>query len=116
MRRLCHDRFAFRLVPAAALFLLPAVATADGGDIRLSEQQGNYRITVFSAPTPLRAGPVDVSVLVQEAASGEPVPDAEVMVKEVRRGSLGVERRHPATTEAATNKLYRAATFDLPEP
>jgi hypothetical protein len=23
---------------------------------------------------------------------------------------------HPATTEAATNKLYYAATFDLPEP
>ena len=32
------------------------------------------------------------------------------------RGSPGVALYHPATTEAATNKLYYAATFDLPEP
>jgi hypothetical protein len=116
VRLLCGDSFVFGLLPVAALLFLPPPAAADGGAIRLSEQQGNYRITVFSAPTPLRAGPVDISVLVQEAATGEPASDAQVMVKEVRRGSPGVARRHPATTEAATNKLYRAATFDLPEP
>ena len=31
---------------------------ADGGAVRLSERQGNYRLTVFTAPTPVRAGPV----------------------------------------------------------
>jgi len=89
---------------------------ADGGTVRLSEQKGNYRITVFTAPTPLRAGPVDVSVFVQEAATEEPLSDVRVAVKAVRRGSLGAPICHSATAEAATNKLYRAAIFDLPEP
>jgi hypothetical protein len=89
---------------------------ADGGAIRLSERQGNYRLTVFTAPTPLRAGPVDVSVLIQDATTGEPASDVQVMIKAVWRGSPALAIHHPATTEAATNKLYYAATFDLPEP
>ena len=89
---------------------------ADGGTVRLSEQKGNYRITVFTAPTPLRAGPVDISVFVQEAATAEPASDVRVTVKTVRRGSPGAATCQPATTEAATNKLYHAAIFDLPEP
>jgi hypothetical protein len=88
---------------------------ADGGAVRLSEQRGGYRITVFTAPTPLRAGPADVSVLVQDASTGEPASDVQVTIKAARRGSSAVVT-HPATTEAATNKLFYAAEFDLPEP
>jgi hypothetical protein len=113
MRLLRRDRC---LVSVSALFLLPSLAAADGGVIRLSEEQGNYRITVFTAPTPLRAGPVDLSVLVQEAATQEPAAGVQVTIKTVRRGSLHEALHQPATTEAATNKLYYAATFDLPEP
>jgi hypothetical protein len=116
MRPLRRDRFACCLLPIAALFLLPSPAPADGGTIRLSEQKGGYRITVFTSPTPVRAGPVDVSVLVQEAATGEPASGVQVTIRAERRGSPGVALLHPATTEAATNKLYHAATFDLPEP
>jgi hypothetical protein len=116
MSLLRRDRFACRLVPVWALFLLPSPAAADGGAVRLSEQKGGYRITVFTAPTPLRAGPVDFSVLVQEASTGELASEVQVTIKAVRRGSPGVTLIHPATTEAATNKLYYAATFDLPEP
>src|SRR5437773_2683588 len=104
------------LLPVAALFLLPSVAAADGGTIRLSEQKGNYRITVFTSPTVLRAGPVDISVLVQEAATGEPASGVQVTIKAVWHGSPGVALHHPATKETATNKLYYAALFDLPEP
>jgi hypothetical protein len=89
---------------------------ADGGAVRLSEEQGNYRITVFTSPTPLRAGPVDVSVLVQAAATGELVPEVRVTIQARQRGSTGVAVQLPATKEAATNKLYYAATLDLPEP
>ena len=46
-------------------------ARGDGGTVRLSRCEGGYRITVFTAPTPFRAGPVDISVLVQDAATGE---------------------------------------------
>jgi hypothetical protein len=116
MRLLRRDRFTFRLLPVAALFLLPSLAAADGGTLRLSEQKGNYRITVFTAPTVLRAGPVDISVLVQEVATGELASGVQVTIKAVRSGSPGVALHHPATTEAATNKLSYAVTVDLPEP
>jgi len=99
-------------------FILPpsSFVQADGGTVRLSERQGNYRVTVFTAPTPLRAGPVDISVLIQDAATGEPASDVQVTIKATCRGFPAVAIQHPATTEAATNKLYYAATFDLPAP
>ena len=89
---------------------------ADGGTIRLSEQRGDCQITIFTAPTPLRAGPVDVSVLIQNAATQQPVPDVQISIKATHRGHHSVVIRHPATIEAATNKLFRAAKFELPEP
>ena len=116
MKRPRRDHLAFRVLPVFALFMVASVAAADGGTLRLSEQKGNYRITVFTAPTVLRAGPVDISVLVQEVATGELASEVQVTIKAVRSGSSGVAFHHPATTEAATNKLYYAAIFDLPEP
>jgi hypothetical protein len=89
---------------------------ADGGTPRLSERQGGYVVTVFTAPTPLRAGPVDVSVLVQHAATGEPVPEAKVFLRLAPRGRPDEVLVYSATTEAATNKLLRAAVFELPGP
>jgi hypothetical protein len=91
-----------------------APAGADGGSVRLSEEKGGYRITVFSAPTPFRAGPVDMSVLVQDASTGDPMTPVLVTVRMTRSGGLALE--YPATSEAATNKLFRAAQFELPEP
>ena len=105
------------LVLVSSFLLHPSsFVRADGGTIRLSEQKGNYRITVFTTPTPLRAGPVDISVFVQDAATGEPVSEVEVTIEAVQRGEPGVTLCHRATIEAATNKLYHAATFNLPEP
>jgi hypothetical protein len=87
---------------------------ADGGAVRLRERAGGYQITVFTSPTPFRAGPVDVSVLVQDAATGECVPEARVSLC-LKAPEAGRVQEYPATTEAATNKLYRAAEFRLPE-
>jgi hypothetical protein len=99
----------FLLCPSSFLW-------GDGGTIRLSERQGSYRITVFTAPTPLRAGPVDVSVLVQDATTEELVSGVQVTVKvELHRSPLATLHQ-VATTETATNKMYYAAAFDLPEP
>jgi hypothetical protein len=89
---------------------------ADGDTVRLSERQGDYQITVFTSPTPLRAGPVDVSILVQDALSRQPVPHARVTVRAVPRGRADAAIIHDATAEMATNKLLRAAVFELPEP
>jgi hypothetical protein len=83
--------------------------------VRLSERAGGYQIAVFTSPTPLRAGPVDVSVLVQDAATGECVPEVRVTVRLAARGG-GRDLEFPATGETATNKLFLAAEFRLPEP
>jgi hypothetical protein len=91
-----------------------AAAHGDGGSVLASKKAGGYHITVFAAPTPLRAGPVDISVLVQDARTGEPLPDARVTVHMTSPGQAALE--YPATAEAATNKLLRAALFELPEP
>src|SRR6516165_4132235 len=94
----------------AALLLLvialrPGAARGDGGAVRLSQQAGPYRVTVFTAPTPLRAGPVDVSVFVQDGTGGGALPDATVRVT-LTRGGETLEAQ--ATHEAATNKLFQA--------
>jgi hypothetical protein len=91
-----------------------APAFADGGSMRLSEEKGGYRITVFTAPTPFRAGPVDLSVLVQDASTGDPLTQVLVTVRMTKSGGLALE--YPATSETATNKLLQAAQFELPEP
>ncbi len=90
------------------------LADADGGTIRLASKQSGYQITVFTAPTPFRAGPVDISVLVQDSLTGEPMTGARVTVRMSKLGQIALE--YPATTQAATNKLFRAAQFELPEP
>jgi hypothetical protein len=91
-----------------------APLVADGGLLRLSAKRGGYQITVFTAPTPFRAGAVDISALVQDGSTGEPMTDVRVTVRMTRPGRPVL--KYPATTEAATNKLFRAAQFELPEP
>jgi hypothetical protein len=88
---------------------------ADGGTLRLRERAGGYQVAVFTSPAPVRAGPVDVSVLVQDAATGEVVPDAQVVVRLTTPGTEDVLEQ-AATAEPATNKLFRAAVFQLPAP
>ena len=114
---ICH-----RTQPIIGLLLLSSFilhpssfARADGGTVRIREQAGAYQITVFTAPMPFRAGPVDVSVLVLDAATGECVPEARVTARLTPRGA-GEVLEYPATAEAATNKLFHAAIFELPEP
>jgi hypothetical protein len=96
------------------LLLLPAGLHADGGAVRFAGRVGAYRVTVFTAPTPLRAGPVDVSVLVLDADTGEPAPEVPVRVRLTPAGPEGAPIEQEATPQAATNKLFRSALVDLP--
>jgi len=87
---------------------------ADGGSLRFSAVRGSYRISVFTAPTPFRKGPVDISVLVQDRGTGELMASTRVTVRMTKPGQPAIECL--ATAEAATNKLFRAAQFELPAP
>src|SRR5262249_156491 len=71
----------FLLSSCHLITVSPGHARADGGTVRLSQRAGGYQVTVFTEPTPLRAGPVDVSVLVQDAATGQALPGAQVTVR-----------------------------------
>lgn len=87
---------------------------ADGGSVVLSEKKGGFQITAFASPTPMRAGPVDVSVLVQDVDTGEVVPQARVEVSLSNGGPASLAS--VASHEAATNKLLQAVQFSLPQP
>lgn len=94
----------------------PVVAWGDGGTLRDWQRRGRWEIAVFTDPTPFVTGTVDISVLVLDADTGDPVPGARVTVEVVPREHSGVTASYLATPEAATNKLFSAAVFDLPDP
>ncbi len=96
------------------LAMLTEHARADSGTMRISQRHGNQQITVFTDPTPLRAGPIDVSVLVQDLEAGNPdlTPTIDISIKPRERLTNVV--RYRATNAAASNKLFQAANFDLP--
>jgi hypothetical protein len=98
---------------ALLVVALAGSARGDGGTVRASERCGPYRVTAFSSPVPLRAGPVDVSVLVQDDRT-RAVADVPVTVRVSPAGRAGPTMTRAATTEAATNKLLKAALFELP--
>jgi len=60
------------------LLLFPGVLLADGGAILARQTVNGLGVTIFASPQPLRAGPVDVSVLVQDGKKA--VLDAAVEI------------------------------------
>ncbi len=103
------------MMRVALVFVLlgAGVARADGGTIRIQQDAGSFRITVFSAPEPLRVGAADFSVLVQRIDDEAPVVDAEIAIRLVGPPpALPIDVR--ATRANATNKLLHAALVMLP--
>jgi hypothetical protein len=115
-------RVAVGLGALAALLAGPGVLLANGGALRLANVvMGDYRVSVFTDPTPVRPDSLDVSVLVlQEGVEG--VPDGlDVSVRtefvEAHRDHGGADlpgsRTLIATREQADDPRYYAAKFAL---
>lgn len=104
------------LLMLAAAASGPGGASADGGMLRVHQRQGEHTIAVFTSPEPMRAGPIDVSVLVQVATTGALVTDAPVTVRLV--STLNPQRSIEGTASraAATSALFQSAVLELPEP
>lgn len=100
---------------ALSLMLACQTARGDGGALRISQPAGDQRVSVFTSPTPLRVGRVDVSVFVQDAATSRQASDAVVFVVARPGGNRSQAIRRQATAEQAANKLFQAAEFELPE-
>jgi hypothetical protein len=104
----------------AALFMVVTLmlsvdARSDGGAVRMRESAGAFTITVFTPPDPLVAGPIDVSVLVQDRADGAAILDGLVKLRLTSTSGHGdADRVIDATGshDAATNKLLYASWID----
>jgi hypothetical protein len=77
----------------------------DGGVLIGKEDWGNLRVSVFAAPAPLRAGPADLSVLLQSGT--EPVLAAEVSFRWTSAGG-GKEWLPPCCSMASDNEVMPA--------
>jgi hypothetical protein len=93
-----------------------SVARSDGGALRFSERRDGYCISVFTSPTPLRAGSIDISVLVQDATTGKPLPDVPIVVyvEPVNHWQQRISAK--ATSAQATNKFFQSAQLELSVP
>ena len=106
-------RFSSILAFSIVVASYAASAQADGGKVQFSQVIAPYRITVFTSPTPIGAGMIDISVLVQDADSGRVVQGA-VIDLELRCDSPQTSIIAQATSAASTNKLLHSAKFALP--
>jgi hypothetical protein len=97
-----------KLLLPVAVILAQATVWADGGTVQLRKEAGDLVITVFTSPSPLSVGPVDISLLLQNRDGLEPVLDANVFVF-LRENASGAEFQAHPTREQATNKLLYAA-------
>lgn len=104
------------LVGAAfAVGALPLLA--NGGTLRLaSVPMGEYRVSVFTDPTPVRPDSLDVSVLVLEEDREGVAADVEVQVRAEALEGEPDSREVTATREQADDPRYRAAKFALGRP
>lgn len=110
MSRLRRQYIPILLLLAATQFL-----RADGGKIQLQKQAGPFVITLFSDPSVVRVGRVDLSVLCQKSSDQSTILDATVFLHLTKPdGAEIVEFTLPATHGAATNKTLYAAHLDLP--
>jgi hypothetical protein len=93
------------------LYGLASLLAADGGTLQVRQTSGPFVLSVFTSPAVLRAGNVDFSVLVQQAAGLGPVLDAEVEVRAENGDGIIVSRA--ATHDNAQNKLLYAVSLNL---
>ncbi len=98
------------LLACTGVFACAGAASADGGRLRAYEDAGEFRVAIFTRPEPLSAGPSDVSILVQDRETGEPLLDAEVTLE--LSGPGGFAAAVPAGRHGR-NRLFYGAAVDL---
>src|SRR5262245_18803978 len=69
------------ILACALALLLPNVALADGGILRLSQRCGAWQVSVFTSPAVPSVGPIDISTLVQDASTGRIRDNVPVTVR-----------------------------------
>jgi hypothetical protein len=102
------------LALTALILLGTSVAWANGGTLRLANvAMGEYRVSVFTDPTPVRPDSLDVSVLVMREGVPGVAEDVRVMIRTRALEGQGPEEVRQATREQADDPRYYAAKFGL---
>jgi hypothetical protein len=66
------------IIISGLMLFLARTSWADGGAIQFQGDVGSFHVTAFTLPPILRAGSVDVTVLIQDRAKLNPLLDARV--------------------------------------
>ena len=90
-------------------------ASANGGQIRVDEAQlGPYVVSIFTDPSPIRVGTVDISTLVEDQATGELVADVEVVITAEPITANAEPGTWIASQDQSDDLRYISAKFELP--
>lgn len=101
---------------------------ADGGRVLAEKQARAYRVVLFGNPSPLRAGPVDLSLFLEQSEKNGPVLDAMVSFRlnKLSRptpelawkgaGCVTPGQAVPVSQGHAGNGLLYSALLGIPEP
>ena len=114
-RKICASFWRRRWAGLLLVFLLLSLvrsARADGGVVLCRRTGAPFNITVFFAEMPLRPGPADLSVLLEQAEGHSPILDAHVFIELEHEG--GTIIRAEATRSQARNKLLYCSLIDVP--
>lgn len=109
--------------------LTSSLLHADGGITLGQIERDGLRVTIFAAPVPIRAGPLDLTFLVQEIPSNQPATDARIECSVQRLSppspnpvrlptwcsTLSPGARLPATAQHSRNKLLVGVYLPLTE-
>ena len=99
-----------------SLCCVSSVARGDGGAVVFSGESGPLRVTMFVEPVPPRVGLIDLSLLVQDRTSLEAIEAYTAFVTLTRADSATVEEHEASMSRnEATNRLFQAATVEIPD-
>ena len=104
------------LLPVLLLMIvfLPSlvqIVRADGGVVMCQRTSAPFSITLFSEEMPLRPGPADFSVLLEQPDGHSPILDAQVFI--TLQHENGTIIRTEATRNQARNKLLYCSLITL---
>jgi hypothetical protein len=107
---------ALRPLALLLLGLWASAAYGDGGTVLLHQNAGPFSVTLFAASQPLQVGAVDLSVMVQDKASGEVLLDPVIDLTIASKSADATPRRVRLAQGQASNRLLQAATVDFSRP
>jgi hypothetical protein len=105
---------ALLLAVFVAITVGPHELRGNGGTLRLANvPMGDYRVSVFTDPTPVRPDSLDVSLLIIQEGREGVADGVDVMVRAEFLGGDATPRVRQATREQAEDPRYYAAKFAL---